>query len=299
MVQANAVAANILDMFHIPTWATGIVLVFFVGIVLVGGIRRIGKFTEKLVPFMVVLYIVGALIVLAVNVTAIPAAFGLIFKGAFTPLSVIGGVAGYAIMTAVRLGVSRGCYSNEAGLGLAPIAHATAITDHPSRQGMWGTFEVFVDTIIVCTMTALVIITSGVYTTGESPTLLTATAVGSIIPGAKYFIGICILLFSYTTILGLGFYGGVHTYCLIGIRASKVFLWVYLIGAFIGSIGGFTVIWGLFDIAMGLSIIPNMLGLLLLSPLVFRRTREFFNSPGGITPVWEPVYPLEDRSKNT
>jgi AGCS family alanine or glycine:cation symporter len=274
----------------------GVATAIAIGVVILDGIKRIGRFSERMVPFMVTIYILGALAVLVVNVTAIPHAFVLIFKGAFTTLSVAGGVTGYLVITAVRLGVSRGLYSNEAGLGSASIAHAAAITDHPSMQGMWGSFEVFADTIIVCTLTALTIIVSGVYTSGESATILTATAFGTIIPAAKYFVGLSLILFAFTTIIGVGYYGEIHSYCWLGMRASKIYLYIYLVGIFIGCIGAFSVIWGVFDVLMALNIIPNLVGILLLSPLIFKRTREFFDSPGGIIPAWKPELKTIDRS---
>ncbi len=278
MVQSNAVAGVVGELMDISPAAVGIILIVLVGIVIIGGVKRLGKVTERLVPFMVVFYLLGAIAVLISNASAIPGAIGSIFTGAFTTWSVGGGVAGYVISQAIRFGIARGLYSNEAGMGSAPIAHAAAITDCPSRQGMWGVFEVFVDTIIIATLTGLAILTSGVFTPDVSPAILTAEAFGTVTPIAKYIVGISLALFAYSTIVGIWYYGQTHTNYLGGVRLAKIYTVVYIPIILLGAIGGLQTIWGIFDVALGFLVIPNLITLLLLSPIVFKRTKEFFDS---------------------
>ncbi|HOA20760.1 MAG TPA: amino acid carrier protein, partial [Sedimentibacter sp.] len=176
MVQSNSVALSAQSTFGIPVLATGIVLAILTAVVIVGGIKRIGAFTEKLVPFMAALYILGGLWLLISNAAKIPAAFAMIFSNAFTGTAAVGGFTGTVMMQAIRFGIARGIFTNEAGLGSAPIAHAAATTDHPVRQGLWGVFEVFTDTIVICSITALSILVTGVWETGESGAVLSAMA---------------------------------------------------------------------------------------------------------------------------
>lgn len=276
MTQSNSVALAVQGSFNIPPLATGIVLAVITGLVIVGGIKRIGAFTEKLVPFMAAIYIIGGLVILFTNIGAIPAAFALIFKEAFTGTAAAGGFVGSTMMLAIRYGVARGVFTNEAGLGSAPIAHAAATTDHPVRQGLWGVFEVFTDTLVICSLTALVIITTGAWQSGESGAVLTTLAFNTALPGGGYIVTVGLMLFAYSTILGWEYYGERCLEFLAGTKPILAFRVIWVLFVVIGSIGGLEFIWSLADTLNGLMAIPNLFGVLFLSPVVFRLTKEFF-----------------------
>lgn len=277
MVQSNSVASALHASFNIPTWVTGLVLAIAAGLVIIGGIKRIAQVTEKIVPFMAVFYIVGALIVIFVNIGGLPAAFALIFKHAFTPSAAVGGFAGAAVMVAMRRGIARGVFSNEAGLGSAPIAHAAAQTDHPVRQGMWGIFEVFVDTIVICSLTALAILSSGVWTSGASGAALTTAAFNSGLPGiGGYIVAIGILFFAFSTILGWAYYGEKCAEHILGPKVKWFYRGLWIPMVVIGSVMSLHLIWDIADTLNGLMAIPNLIGLLALSGVVIKLTKEFF-----------------------
>ncbi len=276
MVQSNSVAASLQETFNVPPLATGIVLAVLTALVILGGIKRIGAVTEKLVPFMAAIYILGALFIIILNGSHIPEAFGLIFKHAFTPAAASGGFVGATIATAMRRGISRGVFSNEAGLGSAPIAHAAATTDHPVRQGLWGVFEVFMDTIVICTLTAMAIMVSGLWDSGVTGAALTTQAFNEAIPGGGYIVSIGIMLFAFSTILGWSYYGERCAEYLLGKKAILPYriLWIPMV--VVGSIGGLEFLWDLSDTLNGLMAIPNLIGVLLLSGTVISLTKEFF-----------------------
>lgn len=211
MVQTNSISTLVKNSFDVPLWATGIGVMAVVTLATYGGIRRIGQVTEKLVPLMVSIYLIGALLVLIYNAKHIPEAFALIFTHAFIPISAVGGFAGAGIAAAIRWGLARGIYSNEAGMGTAPIAHASAKTDHPAKQGMWGIFEVIVDTMIICTMTALIVLTSGTWKTlkAEQASSMVAEAFGQIFgPSlANMLLSIVLFLFVISTVIVIVYYG--------------------------------------------------------------------------------------------
>lgn len=276
MVQSNSVAASLQETFSVPPLATGIVLAVLTALVILGGIKRIGAVTEKLVPFMAAIYILGAIFIIVMNGSHIPEAFGLIFKHAFTPAAASGGFVGATIATAMRRGISRGVFSNEAGLGSAPIAHAAATTDHPVRQGLWGVFEVFMDTIVICTLTAMAIMVSGLWNSGVTGAALTTQAFNEAIPGGGYIVSIGIMLFAFSTILGWSYYGERCAEYLLGKKAILPYriLWIPMV--VVGSIGGLEFLWDLSDTLNGLMAIPNLIGVLLLSGTVISLTKEFF-----------------------
>lgn len=277
MVQSNSVALSAESTFAIPVLATGIILAVLTAAVIVGGIKRIGAFTEKLVPFMAAIYILGGLWLLIANAGRLPHAFSLIFGNAFTGTAAVGGFAGTAMMQAIRFGVARGIFTNEAGLGSAPIAHAAATTDHPVRQGLWGVFEVFTDTIIICSITALSILVTGVWETGESGAVLSAMAfdVGLPIAG-RYIVSIGLILFAYSTILGWEYYGERCLEYLFGTKPIMAYRLIWVIAVVVGAIGGLGFMWDLADTLNGLMAFPNLIGVLMLSPVVFRMTKEYF-----------------------
>lgn len=280
MVQANSVAAALEESFKVPPLATGFVLAIITALVIIGGLKRIGAVTEKLVPFMAAIYIIGALVIIFGNITHIPEAFGLIFKHAFTPTAAVGGFAGSTVRLAMTKGVARGVFSNEAGLGSAPIAHAAATTDHPVRQGLWGVFEVFMDTIVICSMTALAIMVSGLWDSGASGAVLTTKAFNESIPGGGYIVTIGILLFAYSTIIGWSYYGERCIEYLFGPKAIMPYRIIFIPFIVIGAVGGLEILWDLADTLNGLMAIPNLIAVLMLSGTVLKLTKEFFEKEG-------------------
>jgi AGCS family alanine or glycine:cation symporter len=281
MVQANSIA-NALDAnFSVPTWLTGGVLVLLVGAVLLGGIDRISVVAGKLVPIMAIAYIAASTLVLLLNASAIPEAFGLIFKHAFTPTAATGGFAGAAVWAAIRFGVARGVFSNEAGLGSAPIAHAAAATKGPVSQGLVAMLGTFIDTIIVCSFTALAIIATGAWTSGETGAALTSHAFNLALPGVGgYIIAIALSVFAFTTILGWSYYCERSLQYLFGVKIIMPFRAVWSLAALVGATLKLGFVWLLADTLNALMAIPNLVALALLSPLVFKITKEFFESRG-------------------
>lgn len=256
----------------------GIVLAVLIGLILIGGIKRIGSVTEKLVPFMALFYIILALGVIFMNLNRVPAVFAAIFEGAFRPASVTGGVVGSFFVSAKK-GVSRGIFSNEAGLGTGSIAHACADTNQPVKQGFFGIFEVFVDTIIVCTMTALVILCSGVPVSyGEAAGAeLTISGFVSVYGGwVTIFTAIAMCCFAFSTVIGWGLYGTRCIEFLIGSRANKPFMFVYALVAIVGATLDLGLMWDIADTFNGLMMIPNLIAVFLLSGVVLRLVKEYF-----------------------
>jgi alanine or glycine:cation symporter, AGCS family len=277
MVQSNAVAGNVGTLIDIdPIW-TGFILVALVAAVSLGGVRRLGKVTEKVVPIMVVLYLIGGIVTILSNASAVPQAIASMFSTAFSVESIGGGVAGYAIMEVIRYGVARGLYSNEAGMGTAPIAHASAKTDHPARQGMWGITEVFIDTFLVGTITALAIMTSGVLEQGADAATLASLAFDTVVPGFRYVVAICIILFAFSTIIAINYYGESVCFYLGGKKLELAYRYLFLPFTVIGAVGGLQMIWSVADLLFGLAVIPNLLAIALLSPKVISLSREFFD----------------------
>ena len=276
MVQSNSVATSLKATFNINPLITGIVLAVITSMVTVGGIKRIGSFTEKLIPLMASIYIIGGLAIIFINIGKVPASIGLIFGNAFTGHAAIGGFTGATLRESIKYGVARGVFTDEAGLGSASIAHAAATTDHPVRQGLWGIFEVFADTIIICSITALVIMISGVWNSGLSGVELTTKAFEAALPGGGYIVAISIVLFAFLTIIGWEYYGERCAEYLLGPGVLKLYKVIWVPFVIIGAIGGLEELWSLADTLNGLMSIPNLIGILLLSPVVFRLTKEFF-----------------------
>ena len=271
-VQVNSMATALAGSFGVPTWITGLIVAALVAIVIIGGIQRIGEVAGKLVPAMIVLYIGAALLVIIINITAVPAAIALIFTYAFTPAAAAGGFAGAAVAAAVRFGVARGVFSNESGLGSAAIAHAAAQTNSPVRQGVIAMLGTFIDTIVVCTMTALVILTSGAWTLtgadggGLTGVVLTSAGFQSSIAGGQYIVTVALAVFAFTTILGWSYYGERCWQYLFSENSLLVYraLWVLAAVTFANVKVAF--VWNLSDTLNGLMAVPNLIGLLLLAP---------------------------------
>jgi AGCS family alanine or glycine:cation symporter len=284
--QGNSISMAMESVLGVPPMVTGVVLTVLVGAIILGGIRRIATITEKLVPFMAVFYVVVAVVALALNITEIPAAFQTIISEAFSFQSAAGGAAGYGIMVAMRYGFARGVYSNEAGLGSAPIAHASSSTKEPVEQGLWGMFEVFFTTIIICTCTAMVIMTSGALETGLSGSALSIAAYNTVIPGIG---GVCVtlgtVLFATSTILGWAYYGEKSIEFLFNKNQTAVMAYriLYTLIVFVGCAGGsgsLSFIWQISDTTNGLMAIPNLIGIIGLSGVVVKTTKEYFSKVG-------------------
>lgn len=281
MVQANSVVLAVQDLFHIPPIWTGLALMIVVGVALIGGIKSIGKVAGFLVPAMAVFYIVGALVVLLIKFQAIPAAFVLIFKSAFSGQAAVGGFVGATVMAAIQLGVSRGVFSSEAGLGSSPIAAAAAKTDTPGRQALVSMCSVFITTGIVCTLTGLVIAVSGVFgELGPDGQLLNGSALAlrafdQIIPYGGVIVTIALVPFAYSTILGWAYYGEKCVEYLFGIRATKVYRVIFTLLVIPGSLLSLKIVWGFANMMNGLMAFPNLIGLFLLAGIISKETRFF------------------------
>jgi alanine or glycine:cation symporter, AGCS family len=279
MVQANSMADVLNSTFGMPHLWTGIILAVLVGVVTIGGIKRIANVCGTLVPVMAAFYIVAALIIIIINIKAVPSAFALIFEYAFRPMSAVGGFTGATLMMTLRWGVARGVFSNEAGLGSTPIAHSTAKVDHPVRQGVWGLFEVFTDTIILCTMTALAIITTGVWTTGVTGASLTAMAFNAGLPGVGgLLVSIGVILFAYSTTIVWCYYGEKCAEYLFGTKIIVPYRIIWLPFLFIGALGGLKMVWDIADTLNALMAIPNLVALVMLSGVIVKLTKEFFST---------------------
>jgi AGCS family alanine or glycine:cation symporter len=281
MVQANSVADSLRSSFGIAPSLTGLVLAALTAVVILGVIKRIGEVTEILVPGMAIFYLTGGLVVLVRYATEIPAAIALVFEGAFTGTAATGGFAGSTMMLALRYGVARGLFSNEAGLGSAPMVHAAARTDHPVRQGMYGIFEVFVDTILVCTTSGLVILVTGAWDSGGTGAALMGTAFSAGLPGTwgNLVVTVSLVLFAFSTVIGWSYYGETGIVYLLGTRATVPYRMLWLVFIYLGAVGSLHLVWDVADTLNGLMALPNLLAVLLSIPLLRRLTREFFAGP--------------------
>ena len=281
--QSNAIAGVLRDNFGISTILTGLVLSILAGIVIVGGLASISKVTEKLVPFMSIFYILGSVWIILLNRANLIPAIQSIFTGAFAPMSVAGGVAGLSVREVISAGVARGVFTNEAGLGSSPMAHASATTDHPVRQGLWGMTEVFVDTMVICTLTALVILTTGVdRSVGVDARSLVATAFASKSAFGGIILSLGISLFAFSTILGWAYYGELSISYLLGERIKKYYRILYVIFVFVGANMDLGLAWTVANILNGLMALPNLYALIRLSPVIERLTKDFFKDPARI-----------------
>ena len=277
-VQSNSVARAAEQSLDLPYWGTGLILTVLTFIVIIGGIERIAEVTETLVPAMAIVYILGSIWIIVVNIDQLGGAFALIFNSAFTGHAAVGGFTGAAIAQAVRFGVSRGVFSNEAGLGSAAIAHAATTTEKPARQGIVGMLGGFIDTLIVCTLTALVIIMSGAWTSGETGAELTTIAFNKGLPGpGGLVVAFGLIFFAFSTILTWSYYGEKSLEYILGSKAIKPYRYLWVIMVFVGAVGNLNVVWALADAMNGLMIIPNLIALLVLSPIIFKETRKYFS----------------------
>ena len=290
MSQSNSIVGSINDAVTalVPgftgqttlNWVVGILLAAMTALVLFGGIKRIGAVTEKLIPFMSMAYILMTLLVILFNLKGVGPAFAKIFSAAFTPRAVLGGAAGITLRQAVIWGLRRSAFSNEAGLGSAPIAHAAAHCKSPVDQGIYGIFEVFMDTIVICSLTALTIIISGVdITFGVKPgSSLISAAMGTVYSGklSAVFVAVALSLFAYSTILGWSLYGTRCVQHLLGMKAARVYQVIFIVVIVVGCVSSLDFVWNIADTLNGLMAIPNFIALFALSPVVFKLTKEYF-----------------------
>lgn len=280
MVQANSVADAVKSLFDIPTWLTGATMTVLTAIVIIGGINRVAQVATKLVPFMAVAYLTSAFCVILLNIEEVPNAILLILTSAFNETAALGGFSGATVWAAMRYGVSRGVFSNEAGLGSAPIAHAAAKTKGPVQQGKIAMLGTLIDTLIICTMTALVIILTGAWDSGENGAVLSTLAFNKGLPDwggynwGGYIVVSGMVVFAFTTILGWSYYGERCAAFLFGTQIIMPYRILWLCAIPLGAMGKLTMIWLLADVLNGLMAIPNLIALGLLSPVVFKLTRN-------------------------
>ncbi|MGC8230279.1 alanine/glycine:cation symporter family protein [Pseudobacillus badius] len=282
MVQGNSVAAAVSQTFKIDGIYTGIIIAAITGLVVFGGIKRIGRITEILVPFMALLYVGGALVIVILNINQVPAVISLIFSYAFQPMSAVGGFAGVAVAETVRWGFARGLYSNEAGLGTTPIAHAAAQTDHPVRQGFWAIIGIVIDTLVVCSATAFVVLSTGVWKQEGAladPAALTTIAFRENFGAfGSFLVTISLIFFVLSTIIVVVFYGSKQAEFLFNLKAAQAVKVVYLAAIVLGSVGAAKTIWSFLDLALAAILLPNIIAVLLLSSKVKELKDEFFES---------------------
>lgn len=279
MTQANAVAQILQTQMAIPTWVTGLVLLTLTSMVILGGIKSIGKFTSFLVPFMIVIYVSAALIILVMNADKIGTAFGLIFYHAFNPIAAGGGFMGATIAAAIRFGVARGVFSNESGLGSAPIAAAAAKTNDPVRQALVSMTQTFIDTLVVCTMTALIILISPFWQEGVSAGLLTMQSFEFYLGTAgTVVVLVSTVLFAYSTILGWSYYGEKAFEYIFGEHNVRLYRVIFISFVMVGAMMKLEFVWNFSDLMNGMMAIPNLIALLLLSKVVQKETHRYFDA---------------------
>ncbi|HQR51146.1 MAG TPA: sodium:alanine symporter family protein [Methylophilaceae bacterium] len=279
MTQANATAKILVTTFHVDTLVTGLVLMVLTGLVILGGIRSIGRFTSLLVPFMIVGYVAAALLVLVLNAAEIPSALGLIFQHAFSPAAASGGFAGATIAAAMRFGIARGVFSNESGLGSAPIAAAAARTNDPVKQALVSMTQTFIDTLVVCTMTALVILTATSWTHGVGAGELTSASMSETLGKAgAIIVALSTALFAYSTLIGWNYYGEKAVEYLFGERSIRIYRIFFIAAVIVGATTSLEFVWNFSDLMNGMMAIPNLIGLLLLSKVIKAETERYFKA---------------------
>ena len=281
MVQANAISVNLAKTVHVPSWVTALLVLGMVGLVLIGGVKRVGSVAGRIVPFMAGVYVFMCLLVIGMHADRIPEVFVWVVSDAFSPTAAQGGFVGASVMLAIRMGMARGIFSNEAGLGTAPMAHAASTAESPLVQASIGMLDVFIDTLVICSMTGFVILVSvlpdgqPLWSSGLGGGVLTAQAFNNNLPGlGELIITFCLTLFAFTTALGWCVYGERCVIFLFGDKAQKVFRVIYVGACALGALMALDVVWLICDIANALMAFPNIVGLLLLSPVLFRIVRE-------------------------
>ena len=288
MTQINSISGNMRSVFGLPAWITGIAVVILAGLVVLGGLKRIASVTEKIVPFMVILYIIGSIVIFCSNISMIGPVFASIFTRAFSLEAAGGGAAGTVMKLAIEQGMKRGVFSNEAGLGSSVMVHSSSNVKEPVQQGMWGIFEVFADTIVVCTLTAFSVLSSGLINleTGEAlagyngAALSSSNMVSTVFSihfgfAGAAFVAISVMLFAFSTCLGWSHYGSKACEFLFGERASLVYRVIFVLATFGGAVMGENLAWDIADTLNGMMMLPNLVGVLALSPIVVKITRNY------------------------
>ncbi len=285
MVQSNSIAEPFATYFSIPKLATGIVLAFIVFLVIVGGIKRIALVTTKMIPIMALYYIIGSLMIIIANSSQLGLAFHIIFHDAFSGTAAAGGFTGAALASTIRFGVARGVFANESGLGSSPFAHGAVKTNEPVRAGLVAMLGPFIDTIIICTMTALVIVLTGAYTTGETGTNLTAKAFEMGLPGpGGYTVVVSIIFFALTTIITWSYYGDRCISYLLGEKFIIPYRILFCCFIPVGAYLDISIVWVLGDCLNALMIWPNLIGIIFLTPMILRETRKYFSNTSLVYP---------------
>ena len=286
MTQVNAISGNMMNVFGVPTWVTGLVIMILVGLVVVGGLKRIAAVTEKIVPFMVILYMIGTIAIFILHIDQFVPVFKAIFKGAFGMQAAAGGVVGYGIKLAIEWGMKRGVFSNEAGLGSSVMVHSNSNVKEPVKQGMWGIFEVFADTIVVCTLTAFAVLSSGLIDLQSGQLAaqfsnLTKNDLVATVFQMKFgtlgsgFIAVSIMLFAFSTVLGWSHYGTKACEYMLGEKWTIIYRVLFVIAVFGGAVMGDNLAWDLADTFNGLMMIPNLIGVIVLSGTVAKITKNY------------------------
>ena len=287
LVQSNTISGILNSNYNIPTWITGVFLICLLMAITLGGLKRVANLATTLVPVMSVFYICVGILVILLNIQYVPAIFAQIFREAFSMEAIAGGTGGYVMTRALRFGITRGMYSNEAGEGTAPFAHGSAIVEHPCEEGIAGVTEVFVDTIIICTITALVVGVTGVYQSGHSATVMAIEAFGTIWYPLKHIATFALLIFCFTTLMGQWFNAAKSFTYAFGPEVTNKIKYVFPFLCIVGAITKINLVWTIQDLAMGLVIIPNLIALIILFPQVREKTKEYFSNP--------KFYPGEDK----
>ena len=288
MTQINSISGNMDAVFGIPTWVTGIVIVILAGLVVLGGLKRIASVTEKIVPFMVILYIIGSIVIFCTNLSMVGPVFAAIFKGAIALKAAGGGVVGYGVKLAIEQGMKRGVFSYEAGMGSSVMVHSSSYVKEPVRQGMWGIFEVFADTIVVCTLTAFTVLSSGLVDLETGVTvaeyagteLSKANLVSTVFSmhfgfAGAAFVAISVMLFAFSTCLGWSHYGSKACEFLFGEKITKIYQVIFVLATFGGAVMGENLAWDIADTLNGMMMLPNLVGVLVLAPVVVKITKNY------------------------
>jgi AGCS family alanine or glycine:cation symporter len=281
MVQANSISTMVYETFRTPTWVTGIIITLFTALVILGGIKSIARVCERLVPLMAVFYVVGCMILLLLKADTLPDTISLIVQSAFSGHAAVGGFLGAGVREVMRYGVARGLFSNESGLGSAPIVAAAAQTKNPVRQALVSSTGTFWDTVVVCAITGIVLVNSGFWTAGFHGAALTKQAFGAIPTLGPVVLTVALLSFVFSTILGWSYYGEKAAEYLFGTKAVQPYRWLWVLVVMVGSLVSIQTVWTFADIANGLMAIPNLISLIALSGILVSETREYLWQSSG------------------
>lgn len=279
LVQSNTISGILSTNYNVPTWLTGVILICFLMAITLGGLKRVANIATALVPIMSVFYIVVGILVIILNIQNVPMVFAKIFSEAFSMQAVAGGTGGYVMTRALQYGITRGMYSNEAGEGTAPFAHGSAIVEHPCEEGIAGVTEVFVDTIIICTITALVVGVTGMYQSGHNATVMALESFGTVWTPLKHIGAFALLIFCFTTLMGQWFNAAKSFTYAFGPNVTSKVKYIFPFLCIVGAITKIDLVWTIQDLAMGLVIIPNLIALIILFPQVREQTKDYFSNP--------------------